>query len=72
MNLKPIDELFEGFDIIEFPEETDFTSSDFPIWNIIADGKDYQSNNNTDFYDKFNELVQIKKIKKHVIKMYNK
>ena len=45
---------------------------DFPIWNIIADGKDYQSNKNTDFYDKFNELVQIKKIKKHVIEMYNK
>ena len=75
LGLKPINELFEGFDEIEFPEETDFTSSmfpDFPIWHIIVDGKDYQSNKNTDFYDKFNELVQIKKTEKHITKMYSK
>ena len=74
LDLKPINELFEEFDKIEFPEETNFSSSlfpDFPIWHIIVDGKDYQSNINTDFYDKFNELVQIKKIEKHVIKKYN-
>ena len=74
LDLKPINELFEEFDKIEFPEETNFSSSlfpDFPIWHIIVDGKDYQSNINTDFYDKFNELVQIKKIEKHVIKIYN-
>ena len=74
LGLKPIKELFEEFDKIEFPEETKFSSSlfpDFPIWHIIVDGKDYESNINTDFYDKFNEIVQIKKIEKHVIKKYN-
>ena len=74
LGLKPIKELFEEFDKIEFPEETKFSSSlfpDFPIWHIIVDGKDYESNINTDFYDKFNEIFQIKKLEKHVIKKYN-
>ena len=74
LGLMPIKELFEKFDKIEFPEETDFSSAlypDFPIWHIIVDGKDYQSNVNTNFYDKFNDLVQIKNIKEYVVNKYN-
>ena len=72
LGLNPIDKLFDKFDKIEFPEETDFTDSmfpDFPIWHIIVDGTDYKSNVNTDFYDEINEIVNIKKIKKHVYKL---
>ena len=72
LDLMPINDLFDAFDKIEFPEETDFSDSmfpDFPIWHIIVDGKDYKSNVNTDFYDKFNDLVNIKKIRKHVSKV---
>ena len=73
LGIKPLEELFENFDKIEFPEKTDFRTAlfpDFPIWHIIVDGKDYQSNINTEFYDKFNELVNIKNIEKYVIKKY--
>ena len=44
---------------------------DFPMWHIIVDGKDYQSNVNTDFYDKINELINIKKIEEYVRNKYN-
>ena len=63
-------ELFKNFDKIEFPEETDFTSAlypDFTIWHIIVDGKDYKSNVETDFYKKFDNLINIRKIKEYVI-----
>ena len=74
LNLMPINELFENFDKIKFPEETNFSSAlypDFPIWHIIVDRKNYQSNVNTEFYDKINELVNIKNIQDYVIKKYN-
>lgn len=74
LGLKPKKELFKNIDKIEFPEETNFNNSlypDFPIWHIIVDGKDYQSNVNTEFYDKFNELVNIKEVEKYIIKQYN-
>ena len=72
LGLKPVNELFEVFDKIAFPEETNFSNAmypDFPIWHIIVDGKDYQSNVNTEFYDKINELVNIKKIEEYVLKI---
>ena len=74
LTLMPINELFENFDKIKFPEETNFSTAlfpDFPIWHIIVDGKDYQSNVNTEFYDKINDLVNIKYIEEYVIKKYN-
>ena len=74
LSLASINELFQNFDKIIFPEETNFSSAlypDFPIWHIIVDGKDYQSNVNTEFYDKINELVNIKHIQEYVIKKYN-
>ena len=74
LGLKPNKELFKNFDKIEFPEKTDFTNSlypDFPIWHLIVDGKDYKSNVNTEFYDSFNELVNIKEIKEYAVQQYN-
>ena len=74
LELPSIKDLFKFFDKIEFPEETDFSSAlypDFPIWHMIVDGKDYQSNVNTKFYKKFNEIVNIKNIQDYVIKKYN-
>ena len=74
LGLKPNKELFKNFDKIEFPEKTDFRNSlypDFPIWHLIVDGKDYQSNVNTEFYDRFIELVNVKEIKDYVVKQYN-
>ena len=67
-------ELFKNFDKIEFPEETDFTTAlypDFPIWHIIVDGKDYQSNVDTDFYTKIDGLVNIKKIREYVVNNFD-
>ena len=74
LGLKPIKELFKNFDKIEFPEKTDFRNSlyaDFPTWHLIVDGKDYQSNINTEFYDRFIELVNVKEIEDYVFKKYN-
>ena len=68
------EDLFKLFNNIIFPEETDFRTAqfpDFPIWHIIVDGKDYQGNVNTQFYDKFNNIVNIKKIEEYVINKYN-
>ena len=70
LGLMETKELFKNFDKIEFPEETDFTSAlypDFPIWHIIVDGKDYQSNVDTDFSKKLDDLINIRKIKEYVI-----
>ena len=67
-------EIINNFDKIIFPEQTKFSTAlypDFPIWHIIVDGKDYESNVNTDFYDKFNELVNIKKLEEYVRNKYN-
>ena len=75
LGLKSSKDLFKKFDRIKFPEKTDFRNSlypDFPVWHIIVDGVDYQSNVNTDFYDEFNEIVNIKEIQEYVIKLYNK
>ena len=70
LGLMEAKELFKNFDKIEFPEETDFTSAlypDFPIWHIIVDGKDYQSNVDTEFYKKLDDLINIRNIKEYVI-----
>ena len=74
LGLAPLNELFDNFDKIKFPKQTNFCTAlypDFPIWHIIVDGKDYQSNINTDFYNKFNDLVNIKKLEEFVIQKYN-
>ena len=74
LGLASTEELFKSFDKIDFPEQTNFSNAmfpDFPIWHIIVDGKDYQSNVNTEFYDKINELINIKKIEEYVRNKYN-
>ncbi len=66
--------LFKNFDKIKFPKKTDFTSAlypDFPVWHIIVDGKDYQSNVDTDFYTKIDGLVDIKKIREYVVNNFD-
>ena len=73
LELEKKEELFKKFDSIEFPEETDFRTAqfpDFPIWHIIVDGKDYQGNVNTEFYNKFDNLINIKKVEEYIIKKY--
>ena len=62
--------LFKNFDKIRFPRKTDLTSAlypDFPIWHMIVDGKDYQSNVDTDFYKKIDGLVNFKSIREYVV-----
>ena len=74
MGLKQNEELFKNFNEIIFPEENDFRSAmfpDFPVWHIIVNGKDYQGNVNTEFYNKFDSIVNIKKIEEYVINKYN-
>ena len=74
LGLKKNEELFKYFNEIIFPDETDFRNGqfpDFPIWHIIVDGKDYQGNVDTEFYKKFNNIVNIKQIEEYVIKKYN-
>ena len=44
---------------------------DFPIWHIIVDGKDYQGNVNTEFYNKFDNIINIKKVEEYIVKKYN-
>ena len=74
LGLKQNEELFKNFNEIIFPVENDFRNAmfpDFPIWHIIVNGIDYQGNVNTEFYDKFNNIVNIKKIEAYVINKYN-
>ena len=74
LGLMETKKLFKNFDKIKFPKQTDFTSAlypDFPIWHIIVDGKDYQSNVDTDFYTKIDGLVNIKKIKEYVVNNFD-
>ena len=74
LGLKQNEELFKNYNEIIFPEENDFRSAmfpDFPIWHIIVNGKDYQGNVNTEFYNKFDSIVNIKKIEEYVINKYN-
>ena len=74
LGLEKNEVLFKKFDSIEFPEEADFRTAqfpDFPIWHIIVDGKDYQGNVNTEFYNKFDNLINIKKVEEYIIKKYN-
>ena len=74
LGLIPLNKLFKNFDKIKFPKTTKFTNSlypDFPVWHIIVDGKDYESNVNTNFFDQFNGLVNLKKILEYVENKYN-
>ena len=75
LSLMPKEELFKNFDKINFPKDNNNYNNaefpDFPIWHIIVDGKDYQGNVDTDFYIKFNNLIDIKKIENYVISKYN-
>ena len=74
LDLKSNEEMFNKFNEINFPEENDFRTAqfpDFPVWHIIVDTKDYQGNVNIDFYDKFNEIINIKKIEEYIINKYN-
>ena len=75
LGLKPNKELFQNFDKIEFPEETNCLNSAFwdsPQWHLIVDGKDYKLSGSSEFYKQFDDLVNIKNIKDYVIKLYNK
>ena len=74
LGLMDTKQLFKNFDKIKFPRKTDFTSAlypDFPIWHIIVDGKDYQSNVDTSFYTKIDGLVNIKKIREYVVNNFD-
>ena len=74
LGLKKNKELFKNFDKIKFPEETDFIQSSIfgiPEWHLNVDGKDYKANVKTDFYNEFNDLVNIKEIRDYIINRYN-
>ena len=74
LGLKPNEELFKNFNEIIFPEENDFRNAmfpDFPIWHIIVNGKDYQGNVNTEFFNKVDSIINIKKIEEYIINKYN-
>ena len=74
LGLKNNKELFKNFDKIKFPEETEFINSmffNFPEWHIIVDGKDYKSNVKTEFYNDFNDLVNIKEVRDYIINLYD-
>ena len=74
LGLEQTKELFKSFDKIEFPEETEFINSmfiDFPEWHLIVDGKDYKSNVKPEFYNEFNDLVNIKEVRDYVINLYD-
>ena len=74
LGLKQNKELFKNFDKIEFPEETDFINTKifgYPEWHLIVDGKDYKSNVKPEFYNEFNDLVNIKEVRDYVINLYD-
>ena len=74
LGLKPNEELFKNFNEIIFPEENDFRNAmfpDFPFWHIIVNGKDYQGNVNTEFFNKVDSIINIKKIEEYIINKYN-
>ena len=74
LGLKDNKELFKSFDKIEFPEETDFINSMLfwlPDWHLIVDGKDYKLNVKPEFYNEFNDLVNVKEIRDYVINLYD-
>ena len=75
LGLKDNKELFKSFDKIVFPEETDFINSmlfGLPDWHLIVDGKDYKLNVKTEFYNVFNDLVNIKEVRDYIINLYDK
>ena len=65
-------ELFKNFNKINFPNETDWAEMIFDVfdWHLIVDGKDYYSNVRTEFYDKFDDLVDINHIREYVENLY--
>ena len=68
LGLPCLKELFKLFNKISFPEETNWEDPllyDFPVWHLIVGGKDYYSNLETGFKDKFNEIVNINNIMKY-------
>ena len=72
LGLMPMKELFKNFNKIDFPEETDFAEKIFDVfdWHLVVDGTDYYSNVRTDFYDKFDDLVNINHIREYVENLY--
>ena len=62
LGLPNLKELFKLFNKINFPNETDWidtTICDGPIWHLIVDGKDYYSNVDTEFMDKFVDITNL-------------
>ena len=73
LGLPSLKELFKLFDKINFPEETNWKDSrffDLPFWHLYVDKKDYYSNGRPDFLKRFDEIVNIKKIKEYCKKKY--
>ena len=62
LNLPNLKELFKQFNKIKFPNETNWVNNllcDGPIWHLIVDGKDYYSNENTDFMNAFKDITNL-------------
>ena len=72
LGIMPMKELFKNFNKINFPNETDWAEMIFDVfdWHLIVDGKDYYSNVRTEFYDKFDDLVDINHIREYVENLY--
>ena len=72
LGLPPLKELFKLFNKINFPNETNWTQKimDVPIWHLIVDEKDYYSNIETEFLDKFNDIINLTNIKEYCKKRY--
>ena len=72
LGLPPLKELFKLFNKINFPNETNWMQQifDVPIWHLIVDEKDYYSNIETEFLDKFNDIINLTNIKEYCKKRY--
>ena len=72
LGIIPMKELFKNFNKINFPEETDWSEMIFDVfdWHLVVDGKDYYSNVRTEFYDEFDDLVNINHIREYVENLY--
>ena len=73
LGLPNLKELFKQFNKINFPNETNWVDKqlfDVPYWHLIVDGKDYYSNVDTEFMDKFVDITNLYDIMDYCKKNY--